>query len=396
MKNFIVLLVSHLFFLTGYAQSFIVTATIEGLPDGTSIQLQPLSHVNMVPVAEAVLKNGKCSFRGNVTQDVPLCVRFQVKDAFGEKKLVIDKNDNIHVACVVKQTGESKGKPMYDFVTFDVKGSPLTDKYYLIKKEFADPNGGIGGFRELMHKRMPSLEGEITKVRGKGRAAMDSLKRANHDYQVFLYMDSIMFNKVNSNAICTMYKYGDSFWGPLMMLDTWWFFTPRERPVYEAFSEEAKNCWYGKMIGEELYPGGKPGDKAPDFSIKDEQERTHSFASLAKNKKVVLVDFWASWCGPCRKEIPNVKKQYELYKDKGFEVVSISMDKDEKAWKKALEEEQLPWPNFLDHEGVANLYHVKSIPAMYLLKPDGTIIAEGMDARGEALKKKLAELLGNN
>ena len=110
----------------------------------------------------------------------------------------------------------------------------------------------------------------------------------------------------------------------------------------------------------------------------------------------MLVDFWASWCGPCRKEIPNVKKQYELYKDKGFEVVSISMDKDEKAWKKALEEEQLPWPNFLDHEGVANLYHVKSIPAMYLLKPDGTIIAEGMDARGEALKKKLAELLGNN
>ena len=82
-----------------------------------------------------------------------------------------------------------------------------------------------------------------------------------------------------------------------------------------------------------------------------------------------------------------------MYKDKGFEVISISMDKDEKAWKKALEEEQLPWPNFLDREGVANLYKVKSIPAMYLLKPDGTIIAESTDARGEALAKQLSSLL---
>lgn len=393
MKRIIILFTLFLSIQTMFAQQFKVTATISGLPEGTVLQLQPLSHSKMDPTAEAVLKDGKCTFRGRVTQDVPLCVRFQIKDAFGEKKLVIDKNDIIQVNCAIKQTGESKGKPMYDFLTFDVKGSPLTDKYYLIKKEFEDQNGGIGGFRELMRKRMPSLESEITKVRGRGRAVLDSLKRANHDYQVFLYMDSIMFNKVNSHSICTMYKYGDSFWGPLMMLDTWWYFTPRERPVYEAFSEDAKNCWYGRMIREELYPGGKPGEKAPTFSIKDQQGTSHSFVSIAKDKKVVLLDFWASWCGPCRKEIPNVKKQYELYKDKGFEVISISIDKDENAWKKALDEEQLPWPNFLDREGVSNLYHVKSIPAMYLLKPDGTIIAEGMDARGEALSKRLSSML---
>ena len=105
------------------------------------------------------------------------------------------------------------------------------------------------------------------------------------------------------------------------------------------------------------------------------------------------MDFWASWCGPCRREIPNVKKQYERYKDNGFEVISISIDKDEQAWKKALEEENLPWPNFLDREGISDIYKIKSIPAMFLMKSDGTIIAESTDARGEALSKRLSSML---
>lgn len=63
-----------------------------------------------------------------------------------------------------------------------------------------------------------------------------------------------------------------------------------------------------------------------------------------------MIDFWASWCGPCRREIPNLKKIYEAYVDKGLEIISISIDKEDKAWQKALDEEQLPWPNLIDRQ----------------------------------------------
>ena len=107
--------------------------------------------------------------------------------------------------------------------------------------------------------------------------------------------------------------------------------------------------------------------------------------------KYVYIDVWATWCGPCRKEIPNLKKLYELYKGKGLEIVSVSIDKNETAWKKALAEEKLSWPNGLDRAGIADSYKVKFIPAIFLV--DGTTgkcIAENI--RGTELAAKLAEL----
>lgn len=115
-----------------------------------------------------------------------------------------------------------------------------------------------------------------------------------------------------------------------------------------------------------------------------------SLKELSANKKYILIDFWASWCKPCRKEIPNLKKLYELYAAKGFQIISISIDKKEKEWQKALDEEQLSWPNFLDNGEVASLYKVKFIPTMYLIDEQGTIVCENL--KGEELSNKLAEL----
>jgi peroxiredoxin len=99
-------------------------------------------------------------------------------------------------------------------------------------------------------------------------------------------------------------------------------------------------------------------------------------------------------CGETKERI-DLLPQMEAFKDKGFEVVSISIDKNEAAWRKAVEQEQLQWPNFLDTMGAAAAYKVRSIPAMFLLDAENlTVIASGEDARGEALAQKLAELLG--
>jgi thiol-disulfide isomerase/thioredoxin len=107
-------------------------------------------------------------------------------------------------------------------------------------------------------------------------------------------------------------------------------------------------------------------------------------------KKYILVDFWASWCAPCRREIPNLKKLYAQYSSEGFEIISLSIDKKEVDWEKALEEEKLVWPNYLDTKGAAGACHVSGIPAMFLLNDKGIVIAENI--RGKELEDKLAEL----
>ena len=137
-----------------------------------------------------------------------------------------------------------------------------------------------------------------------------------------------------------------------------------------------------------------PGAVAPDFSQKTPAGETMNLSDL--RGKVVLVDFWASWCGPCRRENPNVKKVYEKYKDKGFAILGVSLDRNKASWEKAIEQDQLSWHHVSDLKGwkneVAQLYKVSSIPHTFLLDQEGKIIASKL--RAHTLEQALAQIFG--
>jgi peroxiredoxin len=137
------------------------------------------------------------------------------------------------------------------------------------------------------------------------------------------------------------------------------------------------------------------GAVAPDFTMNDTEGKPVALSSF--KGKVVLVDFWASWCGPCRQENPNVVNLYKQYHGKGFEILGVSLDRGKDEWLKAIKDDNLTWTHVSDlqfwQNAAARLYGVNSIPQSYLLDKDGKIIGKGL--RGEQLAKKLAELFPN-
>ena len=137
------------------------------------------------------------------------------------------------------------------------------------------------------------------------------------------------------------------------------------------------------------------GEMAPDIVMNDPDGNERRLSDL--RGKVVLLDFWASWCGPCRRENPNVVRAYANYKDQGFEVFSVSLDSDANRWRKAIEQDQLTWPNHVSdlqgwRNGAAREYGISSIPHTMLIDRDGSILATHL--RGSGVESALRGVFG--
>jgi LPXTG-motif cell wall-anchored protein len=136
------------------------------------------------------------------------------------------------------------------------------------------------------------------------------------------------------------------------------------------------------------------GKQAPEISLPDTEGKEVKLSSY--RGKYVLVDFWASWCGPCRRENPTVVEAYNRFRDKNFTVLGVSLDKQKEAWQKAIVDDNLNWTHISDlkywSSAVVPLYGIQSIPFNVLVDPDGKIVAENL--RGSALEQKLGEILG--
>ena len=167
------------------------------------------------------------------------------------------------------------------------------------------------------------------------------------------------------------------------------------KACYDRMPEAVKASVPGKELGEQIekYLNVSAGYEAKDFTLNTPDGKAVSLKEYVKGKKIVLLDFWASWCAPCRREGKNVKAIYTDFKDKGFDVLGVSLDSDKAKWLKAIEEEGYAWTQVSDLQGfkspVCKLYNINGIPALFLLDGNGKIIAKGL--RGDDMRKKVAE-----
>jgi peroxiredoxin len=148
----------------------------------------------------------------------------------------------------------------------------------------------------------------------------------------------------------------------------------------------------GSFLAAKAQP--KPGELAYDINLMSPKGDTISLSSM--QGKVVLVDFWASWCGPCRLSNRHLTKLYSKYKDKGFEIFGVSLDENKKDWMKAIKQDRITWIQVIDNRGweaqTAIDWNLYQIPTSYLINKDGIIV--GVDLEKNDLEKALKDLLG--
>lgn len=228
-------------------------------------------------------------------------------------------------------------------------------------------------------------------------AQYDSIANDKEKLEVFMAKYEELNNNVKNEQINFVKTHPASYYTPLLMRTLSYGMTLDEmKEIYNTWTPEVKaaDSYIGQRI--EALEAVQPGKQAPEIAGKDQNDKDVSLSGL--KGKVVLLDFWATWCGPCRASLPHVKEVYEKYHDKGLEVLCVSLDRDEAAWKDYIANSGMGMENynhvyergcFWNSKDAKN-YAVNAIPAKFLIDAEGNIIANVSD--DEVLNAKLAEI----
>lgn len=228
-----------------------------------------------------------------------------------------------------------------------------------------------------------------SKESGDERAVAD-MYQTQHGKQ---YVERIIgsFHEKNELLDELVSSHKESFMGPLLMIRLVGRLSKDYRDLYDKLSDTARQSYYGREVKDEVYPPTLVGDIAPTVTVRNLEGNEKLLSFIHHNNRYLLLDFWASWCVPCHKEIPNLKRIYEQYHAKGLDIIGISCDHNIDDWKATLAEQGEPWCNYIDQTRQAiTEYKVQYIPSIFILDREGVIIAEKL--RGKELSDFIDKL----
>lgn len=339
------------FMLGGCNDTCLVEGKMSDIPEETTVyMLRRTGEFTSDTVMQTVMKEGV--FRLELPREL-WGEQYSLK--FGDKRTTVAffaEQGNIVI--------EGSGKTIYDA---DVKGSPENNRWDAYQKFMWQ----IGAQRNQFMREMASSTESDSIKRGKYISFSDNLDR-----RMALYRDSLA--QTDATSVTALFLYYQLL--PLLKYD-------QIDRTLEKFTPLSDNRYYREMKAQaDLLRKVAPGVIAPDFEVKTVDDGTIKLSSF--RGKYLILDFWASWCAPCREETVYIKELYNKYHDAGLEVFSVSLDDKKKAWLEAIEEDGMNWNHGCQllkggkNTPVAQLYGIDGIPAIWVIDPEGKILARGL------------------
>lgn len=365
-KSFMLLLVALVFSActTQHPEGFEIKGNLTNANRQTIYMEELTSTAVMIKDTVKIDKNGEFTFTGQIPEIGFYRLRLAQNNFIN---IILDKHDKIQITADAKNL----------YYTYKIEGSENNLLLYQLNDYLKKFNFKI-----------------------------DSLRRVLQSFQFSPKIDSVNnaltaeYNRTMLNKINFIKTFIDNNFNSFVALAAIEQLDPKNDFSYYIKVDKALYTAYPNSIHVKSFHTKvsqlaqlSPGTEAPDITLNDPGGVPISLSSF--RGKVVLIDFWASWCKPCRIENPNVVRLYNKYHDKGFEIYGVSLDRNKTAWVKAINDDGLTWIHVSDlgfwNSPVVKLYDINSIPQTYLVDENGIIIAKGL--RGEALERKLEEIL---
>lgn len=364
MKKTILSLLLFFCVMTSVAQTGKITVKgkIDGIKSGTLYLLARSSEEKLDTLSSCKIKKGK--FKLKSTIDEPMHVQLVVGGFSGGFDLFIEP-------------GVTYDAFLCDGDGYYIRGGRLNDSYTAHMKNSDSLRFLISGLQERY---------DAARAGKKFRSASlvnDTLQREKENLRVVTQN----FLAANDNIIMAYTIYSNIVMRDMGLRET--------RGMYESMGEGARDTQFGRLINERIERLVKTqgGAKAPDFTLSDVNGNPVTMSAV--KGKIKILDFWASWCGPCRLNNPELKKIYDEFHEKGLVIIGVSLDDEKEDWEMAIEDDGLDWVNVSSLKGweceVARLYNVKGVPSLFILDENNNIIATGL--RDEQLRIFLHENL---
>ncbi|MGX1023325.1 thioredoxin-like domain-containing protein [Psychroflexus sp. MBR-150] len=367
MKGLVLSVFSILMVVACQSKKADFTAQIDGVKDSTKVYFSKLGENNQpVPVDTVEVMNGQFSL--DLEEGEPQQLNMFTIEGVNSNLFFVNEDESIEAVLYKDSLRSSK--------IMGGKHNELLMTYMDTLKASANAMNKLG---QDMRKAMMNQD----------RETLNSLRKK----QKLLQDQDIAFRKKmaesNPNSIVAALALSD-------LMSSKKLPNSDIKSIYNSFSNEVKDHTLGKLLAENIAKMSKTdiGAKVEMFEAPTPGGDVLSLKDAMG--KLTLIDFWASWCKPCRMENPNVVSVYNDYKDKGFSIISVSLDKNKSSWEKAIKDDKMDWYHISNlkywNEPIAKEWGVRSIPATFLIDENGVIVAKNL--RGNALRQKVDEILG--